>query len=156
MEVVSTERISDEEYLITTNHKLLQRLPLEQFIKITPDVTISGAPYPVSVAVQDNSIRIMANKGVSKNQQVIISLQSYSSLRFYEVDTSWLLVSNFSAIFPPEALLDDNPSLMVSSQVTVLNNLQLSYAEYEHTENINIACNYSCTLAAIQVGVVPI
>jgi len=77
-------------------------------------------------------------------------------LRFRAAETSWLLVPMFTAVFPPEPVYADDSTVTTISVVTALVNTHIYYSDNEYEENPAINIYYSCTLAATQVGPVPI
>lgn len=154
--VTETTRISDTEYLITFNYELVERLPLKDFLTITPDVSVGTAPTIIYAIIAGNTIRITADKAVSFYQQVQISLNDNSSLRFIDNGTSWLLVSSFTATFPPEPALADDSSIHVLPMIETFINTQINYSDNYYNEDFTLGITYSCTLAATQVGSVPI
>jgi hypothetical protein len=155
-EIVSTERTSDTEYVITCSHEMQERLPLTNFISIVPDILIGSAPVAASVVIDENILRITADKPVSFRQRVQINLQSYSSLRFRSSGTSWLLVPVFTAVFPPEPVYADDSTVTAAPLVETFINKRVYYSDYDYEEQSSISISYSCTLAATQVGPVPI
>ena len=155
-EVLSTDRTSDTEYVIACSHEMQERLPLAGFISIVPDVSIGSAPVAVSVVIEGNVLRITADKPVSFRQRVQIILNNYSSLRFHSTETSWLLVPAFTAVFPPEPVYADDSTITAAPLAGTLINKQVYYSDNEYEEQSSINISYSCTLAATQVGPVPI
>ena len=155
-EVIKTARISNIEYLLTFSHELSQRLPLTGFLTIIPDVSIGTAPAVISAILVGNTIRVTADKAVSFYQQVQINLNTYSSLRFIGNGTSWLLVPNFTAIFPPEPLLADDSAVYALPMIGTLTNTRIQYSDNKYNENFTLGIAYSCTLATAQVGPSPI
>ena len=155
-EIVSTERTSDTEYVITCSHEMQERLPLTSFLSIVPDVLIGSAPIAASVVIDGNILRITADKPVSFQQRVQIYLNNYSSLRFHSSETSWLLIPVFTAVFPPEPVYADDSTVTVVPMVETFINKRVYYSDYDYEEQSSINISYSCTLAATQVGPVPI
>jgi len=155
-EVLLTDRTSDTEYVIACSHEMQERLPLAGFISIVPDVSIGSAPVAVSVVIEGNVLRITADKPVSFRQRVQIILNNYSSLRFHSTETSWLLVPAFTAVFPPEPVYADDSTITAAPLAGTLINKQVYYSDNEYEEQSSINISYSCTLAATQVGPVPI
>ena len=133
-----------------------ERLPLTNFISIVPDILIGSAPVAASVVIDANMLRITADKPVSFQQRVQINLQNYSSLRFHSSETSWLLVPLFTAVFPPEPVYADDSTVTAAPLVETFINKRVYYSENDYEEQSSISISYSCTLAATQVGPVPI
>ncbi len=150
LEVIETKRINLQTFEITFNFNLFERNPLEKFISLSPQAEISD------IIVGENKITVTTATELSKNMTVEITLLENSSLRYLCPETSFLLVPTFTARFPPEAIEDDNPSIVVSYLVSKLENKQVIYSTNLYVENLSLTSTLSCSLSSTQVGSVPI
>ncbi len=154
--VISTRRQNGNRFYITVNYPLLKRRELESFFTVTPDVVETTKPKVSVVTVNGNTICITTDVPISMRQKVVFTLGSYSRLCFLSPQASPLEVPNFTAVFEPEYVTDDQPEMTVSYLVTQLENTAIDYPETRQEEELSLAIAYTCTLVATQVGDVPV
>ena len=156
LSVVSTQRQGGNRFLITFNYSLLKRRELESFLAVTPDVVETTNPIVTSAVVNGNTLLITTDVPISSRQKVIITLGSYSRLCFLSPQASPLEVPNFTAVFEPDYVTDDQPKMTVSYLVTQLVNTAIDYPETTQEEKLSLTITYTCSLSATQVGDVPV
>ena len=86
----------------------------------------------------------------------MFTLGSYSRLCFLSPQASPLEVPNFTAVFEPDYVTDDQPQMEVSYLVTELVNTAIAYPETTQEEELSLAVAYTCSLVATLVGDVPV
>lgn len=154
--VVATSRPATNQFLITVSHPLLKRRDLEGYFTVTPDVVETTRPVVMSVIVKNNTLLITTDIPLSARQRVQITFSSYSRLCFLSPQASPLEVPNFTAVFEPEIVTDDQPEMRVSYLVTELTPTAIVYPETRQDERLNLTVSYSCVLATTLVGDVPV
>ena len=154
--IVQTKRQNGNQFLITFNYPLLKRRALEGFLTVTPDVVETTRPQVTAAVVSENNIRITTDVPISSRQKVVFTLGSYSRLCFLSPQASPLEVPNFTAVFEPDYVTDDQPEMTVNYLVTGLVNTAIAYPETTQEEKLSLAITYTCSLSATQVGDVPV
>jgi len=154
--IVQTKRQNGNEFIIAFNYPLLRRRALEGFLTVTPDVVETARPQVTAAVVSENSIRITTDVPISSRQKVVITLGSYSRLCFLSPQASPLEVPNFTAVFEPDYVTDDQPEMTVSYLVTALVNTAIGYPETRQEEELSLGIAYTCSLTATMVGDVPV
>ena len=129
---------------------------MEGFLTVTPDVVETTRPQVTSAVVSENSIRITTDVPISSRQKVVITLGSHSRLYFLSPQASPLEVPNFTAVFEPDYVTDDQPEMVVSYLVTALVNTAIGYPETRQEEELSLGITYTCSLTATMVGDVPV
>ena len=154
--VVSTSRQSGSQFTITFNYPLLKRRELEGFFTVTPDVLETTSPIVTSALVNSDTLLITTDVPISSRQKVVFTIGSYSRLCFLSPQASPLEVPNFTAVFEPDYVTDDQPEMAVSYLVTGLVNTAIAYPETTQEEELSLAITYTCSLVATLVGDVPV
>jgi hypothetical protein len=154
--VVSTQRQNGNQFYITVNCLLLKRRELESYFTVTPDVVETTRPQVSAVTVSGSTICITTDVPISSRQKVVFALGSYSRLCFLSPQASPLEVPNFTAVFEPDYVTDDQPEMTVSYLVTQLVNTAIDYPETTQEEKLSLTITYTCSLSATQVGDVPV
>ena len=152
--VVSTTRQGLNEFVITTSHTLEEKQPLIDYLEV---VTSLGAKINISsVTVTDKTIRVITASEITLQNGVNINLKDNSNLRYLPKNSTPFMVPSFSAVFPPEAVIVDEPQLNVLLVVNKLNNIQIYFPVQNSSEEFNVNFSYLCTLKATMVGSVPV
>ena len=106
--------------------------------------------------VNGNTLLITTDVPISSRQKVVFTLGSYSRLCFLSPQASPLEVQNFTAIFEPDYVTDDQPEMAVSYLVTGLVNTAIAYPEITQEEELSLDITYTCSVVATLVGDVPV